>query len=168
MGLLSRVLSRQFAYRLYCTSAHIPKGFWWLKEGKLAALAKPKARTDMEYLKNNGVTHLVSLTDKVPDFHGVDVKSIHMPVEGGGVPSVQQAEEFYDLVEGIGGDGGSVALHCGEGQGRASILLACYAVKADSISAEEAIQKIRKERPGAIATEDRESRVKEYENSLKI
>lgn len=106
MSLFSRVVSRQFACRLYCSSTQIPKGFWWLKDGKLAGLAKPKAKSDLEYLKNNGVTHLVSLTETVPEFQGVDVQSIHMPVQGGGVPTVQQAHEFYDVVEKIAGDGG--------------------------------------------------------------
>lgn len=60
----------------------------------------------------------------------------------------------------------AVALHCGEGQGRASILMACYAVKAFDIDADEAIEKIRKERPGAIASEERVNRVKEYADSI--
>jgi len=106
MSLFTRLVSSPFAYRFYCTSGQLPKGFWWLKQGRIAGLAKPKAKSDLEYLKKSGVTHLVSLTESVPDFHGVDVKSIHMPVQGGGVPSVKQAHEFYDLVERIGSDGG--------------------------------------------------------------
>lgn len=98
-------LSR-IARRLYSSAAEIPKGFWWLKDGKLAAVSKPKVKSDLEYLKNNGVTHLVSLTEKVPDFHGVDLTSVHMPVEGGGMNSIEQANDFYKLVEDVSGTGG--------------------------------------------------------------
>ncbi|XP_031565973.1 dual specificity protein phosphatase 23-like [Actinia tenebrosa] len=157
----------RIARRLYSSAAEIPKGFWWLKYGELAAVSKPKAKSDLEYLKNNGVTHLVSLTETVPDFHGVDLTSVHMPVENGGMNSIEQANDFYKLVEQVGANGGSVALHCGEGQGRASVLLACYAVKADSLKAEEAIQRIRQNRPNAISNEERENLVKAYEKSLK-
>jgi len=45
--------------------------------------------------------------------------------------------------------------------------MACYAVKAFNIGANEAIEKIRKERPGAIATEERVNRVKEYAESIR-
>lgn len=106
MSFLNRFVNTKLTYRLYCLSSQIPKGFWWLKQGKLAGLAKPKTKSDLELLKNNGVTHLVSLTEKVPDFHGVDMVSVHMSVPGGGIPTVQQAHEFYDIVEKVGANGG--------------------------------------------------------------
>ena len=57
-----------------------PRNFSWLEEGKIAALAFPDKREDLEFLVNAGVRYLVTLTkelkpqlEEVPALIGVDI-----------------------------------------------------------------------------------------------
>ena len=61
--------------------------------------------------------------------------------------------------------GQAVAVHCGAGLGRTGTLVACYLV-AGGLSAEEAIAKVRRLRPGSIETLEQEAAVRTFEESL--
>lgn len=57
-----------------------PRNFSWLENGKIAALAFPDKRQDLEFLANNGIRYLVTLTkefkpqvEQVPALIGVDI-----------------------------------------------------------------------------------------------
>lgn len=57
-----------------------PRNFSWLEHGKIAALAFPEKREDLEFLVNEGVRYLVTLTkelkprlEEVPALIGVDI-----------------------------------------------------------------------------------------------
>ena len=53
-------------------------------------------------------------------------------------------------------------MHCRMGMGKTGSMLACYLAKCKKLNAEEAIQEIRKLRPGSIETEDQEKVVTEF------
>jgi len=61
----------------------------------------------------------------------------------------------------------AVMVHCAAGMGRAGTILACYFVKYKKFSADEAIKKIRKERPGSIQSEVQELAIGFYEKHIK-
>ena len=59
-----------------------------------------------------------------------------------------------------------VLVHCLAGMGRTGVVLACYLVKYQNISADEATQKIRDERPGSIQSYSQEEIIFRFEKSL--
>jgi len=59
-----------------------------------------------------------------------------------------------------------VLVHCLAGMGRTGVVLACYLVKYQNMSADEATQKIREERPGSIQSYPQEEIIFRFEKSL--
>ena len=61
----------------------------------------------------------------------------------------------------------AVMVHCAAGMGRAGTVLACYFVKYKKFSADDAIKKIRDERPGSIQSEVQELAMGFYEKHVR-
>ena len=57
---------------------------------------------------------------------------------------------------------GKAAVHCHAGLGRTGVLIACYIIFAERISANEAIRKVRKPRPPSIQTREQINCVKDF------
>jgi atypical dual specificity phosphatase len=57
-------------------------------------------------------------------------------------------------------------VHCLAGLGRTGTLLACYLVKHQKMLADDAIQKIREERPGSIQSFPQEEMIFQFAKSL--
>jgi atypical dual specificity phosphatase len=64
-------------------------------------------------------------------------------------------------------DNQAVMVHCAAGMGRAGTILACYLVKYKKYSSEDAIKKIRKERPGSIQSEIQELAITFYQKHVR-
>ena len=60
-----------------------------------------------------------------------------------------------------------VLVHCLAGMGRTGVILACYLIKYQKMSASEATEKIREERPGSIQSYPQEEIIFRFEKSLK-
>ena len=59
-----------------------------------------------------------------------------------------------------------VMVHCLAGMGRTGTLLACYLIKHQKMSADDAIQKVREERPGSIQSYPQEEMIFQFAKSL--
>jgi len=57
-------------------------------------------------------------------------------------------------------------VHCAAGLGRAGTILACYFIKYMKCTAEEAINKVREQRPGSIQSETQELAITFYEKHI--
>ncbi len=57
-------------------------------------------------------------------------------------------------------------VHCAAGIGRTGTILACYLIKYKKNSAKDAIEKVRKKRPGSIQSERQELVVGLYEKHV--
>src|SRR5690606_12125222 len=94
------------------------------------------------------------------------LRYMHIPVPDFHAPETGQANEFVDFVKGCRKDGLSVAVHCRGGYGRTGTLIACYLI-ANGMTAKQAIDLVRKRRPGSIETAGQEKFLTGYEKSLK-
>lgn len=78
-----------------------PSNFSWLLAGRIAALAFPEKKEELEFLVDQGVKYLVTLTaemkpriEEVPALVGVDIS-----VEDFGTFSMEQVQKFIEICE---------------------------------------------------------------------
>ena len=77
------------------------------------------------------------------------LRQLHLPVRDFAAPAPAQLDAGVQAIEAeLRGDG-AVAVHCRAGLGRTGTLLACYLI-AQGLSAERAIARVRRCRPGSI------------------
>ncbi|MDE1724910.1 MAG: dual specificity protein phosphatase family protein, partial [Thaumarchaeota archaeon] len=98
---------------------------------------------------------------------GKNVKYLHVPTEDFSAPDMQQIDEAVEFIQTRIVNNEPVMVHCAAGIGRTGTILACYLVKYHKISAKDAIQKVRKERPGSIQSESQEIAIGLYYKFLK-
>ncbi|MFQ5963763.1 MAG: dual specificity protein phosphatase 23 [Candidatus Scalinduaceae bacterium] len=142
------------------------KNFSWLIEGEIAGMAKPASSVvDFEFLKDNDIEAIVSLTEfplnkSLVEEFGFETK--HIPIKDFETPSMEQIENFLNFAKKIRTDRKKLVVHCDAGIGRTGTMLACYLVS-KGFSAANAIEEVRRKRPGSIETIEQESIVLEYE-----
>ncbi|XP_072774491.1 dual specificity protein phosphatase 23 [Taeniopygia guttata] len=138
-----------------------PPNFSWVVEGRLAGLAMPREPGHYRYLRDLGVRHLVSLSERAPPHHGCcpQIRLHRFPVADFTPPSPEQIRSFLSIVEEANGRGEAVAVHCMLGHGRTGTLLACYLCQEQHLPAADAIREIRRLRPGSIETPEQEQAV---------
>uniref|UniRef100_A0A8B9NYI8 Dual specificity protein phosphatase 23 n=1 Tax=Apteryx owenii TaxID=8824 RepID=A0A8B9NYI8_APTOW len=146
-----------------------PPNFSWVVRGRLAGLAMPREPGHYQFLVGQGVRHLVSLTERAPPHHGScpELQLHRLRVADFSPPTHEQIQSFLHLVEEANGKGEAVAVHCLLGNGRTGTMLACYLVKALKMSGIDAIQEIRRLRPGAIETHEQEKAVIQFYQRIK-
>lgn len=147
----------------------MPKNFSWLLPDEIAGMARPASSVyDFEFLKEWGIDAIVSLTEHplqkalIEEF-GFEYK--HVPVEDLTAPSLQQIDEFVEFTTRMKALGKKVVVHCEAGIGRTGTMLACYLVH-KGYKAMEAIEEVRRKRPGSIETPEQEEIVKRYSRKL--
>ena len=145
-----------------------PYKFSWLIENKLAGSSIPTSIDEVQWVIEQGVKSIVTVKEEPLDDDWVkDVNYLHVYSNDMSVP------EFDDLVSAIDfmhrriTNNEPVMVHCLAGMGRTGTLLACYLVKYQKMSADDAIQKVREERPGSIQSYPQEEMIFRFENSLK-
>ncbi|XP_064355010.1 dual specificity protein phosphatase 23 [Dromaius novaehollandiae] len=146
-----------------------PPNFSWVARGRLAGLAMPRQPGHYQFLLGQGVRHLVSLTERAPPHHGScpGLQLHRLRVPDFSPPTHEQIQSFLHLVEEANSKGEAVAVHCLLGNGRTGTMLACYLVKAQKMSGIDAIQEIRRLRPGAIETYEQEKAVIQFYQRIK-
>ena len=145
-----------------------PTNFSWLIEEKLAGSGMPTSFDEFDWIVNQGVKSIVTMTENaLPENWVKDIGYLHVPTPDLTAPDMEEIDTAVDFIyEQIRNDQ-SVMVHCAAGMGRAGTILACYFVKYQKFSADEAIKKIRKERPGSIQSEVQEIAIGFYEKHVK-
>ena len=141
-----------------------PNGFTWIDKSLLAALACPDSLEDLAWLRKQGIEVLLSLTEDPPRRDWVNDAGLlvmHVPVEDMEAPTQGQLDRCVSAIERANGQGMGVAVHCGAGLGRTGVILAAYFV-AKGVSAQNAIGKVRRLRPGSIETDEQADAVVEF------
>ena len=83
-----------------------------------------------------------------------------------GVPQFDDLTNAVDFIHDRLNDKEPVMVHCLAGLGRTGTILACYFIKYQKMSADDAIQKVREERPGSIQSFSQEEIIFQFEKSL--
>jgi atypical dual specificity phosphatase len=141
-----------------------PYSFSWIEKPQLAALGRPESLEDMEWLRRQGIDLLISLTEDPPFSRWVNEAGlllVHVPVVDMQAPTQAQLTRCLSSIAKAHEKHMGVAVHCGAGLGRTGVVLACYFVSG-GVSAEDAIARIRRLRPGSIETEEQADAVREF------
>ena len=144
-----------------------PDNFSWIIEGKLAGSAIPTSIDEVEWVIDQGVKSIVTIREEPLDSdYTNNVNYLHVHSNDMGVP------EFDDLVKTVNFihdrivNDEPVMVHCLAGLGRRGTILACYLIKYKKMSADDAIQKVRDERPGSIQSFSQEEIIFQFAKSL--
>lgn len=141
-----------------------PQGFSWVEKPLLAALGRPSDADDMAWLRHQGVELLIALTEDPPRRDWVNDAGLlvmHVPVVDMEAPTQAQLDRCVSAIERANGRSMGVAVHCGAGLGRTGVILAGFLV-AQGLSAQNAIAKVRRLRPGSVETDEQAEAVVEF------
>ena len=145
-----------------------PTNFSWLIDEKLAGSGIPTSLDEFEWLLTQGVKSIVTMTEKsLPGDWTQKIDYLHIPTADFHAPNMEEIDSAVEFIQNQIQNNQSVMVHCAAGLGRAGTILACYFVKYKKFTANEAIKKIRKERPGSIQSEVQELAIGFYEKHVK-
>ena len=144
-----------------------PDNFSWLIEGKLAGSAIPTSKDEIKWLQEQGVKSIVTIREVPLDDDWVDkMKYLHVLSDDMGVPSFDDLKNSVEYVRERIQNNEPVMVHCLAGLGRTGTILACYLIKYEKMSAENAIQHVREKRHGSIQSFVQEEMIFQYEKAL--
>nr|CAI5861571.1 unnamed protein product [Callosobruchus analis] len=134
-------------------------------------MACPSTPSEIRYLVENGIQHLVTLsTDMEPPMDDDSIRDIIrwtvIPVVEFEPPTLHDMQKFIAICEQYAGRA-AVGVHCRMGKGRTGVMLACYLVRFQGLSPDRAITEVRLKRPGSIETYQQEVAVKLYHDFLR-
>jgi atypical dual specificity phosphatase len=144
-----------------------PDKFSWIIEKKLAGSAIPTSIDEVQWLIEQGVKSIVTIREEpLADNWINDMNYLHVMSNDMGVPEFNDLIHAVDFIHRRITNNEPVLVHCLAGLGRTGTILSCYLVKYQNTSAEEAIRKIREERPGSIQSYPQEEIIFQFEKSL--
>jgi len=145
-----------------------PTNFSWLIEEKLAGSGMPTTFDELDWVLKQGVKSIVTMTEnELPESWTEDVKYLHVPTSDLTAPDMDKIDTAVDFIYERINNKEAVMVHCAAGMGRTGTVLACYLVKYHKHSAKDAIDKLRKKRPGSIQSETQEIAIRLYEKHVK-
>ena len=145
-----------------------PDNFSWIIEKKLAGSAIPTSKEEVDWLKEEGVKSIVTIREQPLDENWVDgIKYLHVHSNDMGVPEFDDLVNSVDFIHSRIMANEPVMVHCLAGLGRTGTILACYLIKYQNTSADDAIQKIRKERHGSIQSFSQEEMIFRFEKFVR-
>jgi atypical dual specificity phosphatase len=160
------------AAREYMSDSFGPRGFLWLKKGRLAGTPRPGVFHELDYdlkaLQRVGVTCLVTLTERAPEVeemghYGID--NIWSPIKDMEAPSITQAAALCKQIEARLQQQAVVAVHCRAGLGRTGTLLAAYLIW-EGAEALGALETVRRVEPRWVQSEEQVAFLERFSSAL--
>ncbi len=136
--------------------------FSWVVDGRVGGMARPWPR-DVPWLREQGVTAILSLTEVMPDLPGFEI--LRLPVVDMTSPTLEQLHTAVGFMREVVAKGGAVVAHCTAGMGRTGTILAAYLVS-EGLPVDEALRRIRALRPGSVETPEQEDILATYAAAL--
>ena len=166
------------AYRwMYGRVADRPTNFSWVIDGKLAGSGLPMTYSQFFWLIKHGIKTIITVrevplplnwfTDSINNIDRDNINYLHLRVEDFGAPSIEEIDSTVEYIQHQTDNRKPVMVHCAAGKGRTGTVLAAYLLKNENLTADQAIKKIRKLRPGSIQSNIQEMTISMYENYLK-
>ena len=157
-----------FWRKIHGRIAKRPTNFSWLLENKLAGSGMPTSYEEINWVTKRGIRSIVTMTEQgLPDSWVQGLEYLHLPTEDLSAPDIEKIAAAVDFIDEKIRNGEPVMVHCAAGIGRTGTILACYLIKYQKMSAKDAIEKVREERPGSIQSESQEIAVSTFEKFLK-
>ena len=157
-----------FWRKIYGKVTKKPTNFSWLIDNKLAGSGMPTTINEINWILNQGVKSIITMTENaLPESWVKDTKYLHVPTEDLSAPDIEKIDEAVDFIHERINNNEPVMVHCAAGIGRTGTVLACYLIKYQKYSAKNAIEKVRKERPGSIQSERQEIVIELYEKHVR-
>ncbi|AAY79941.1 protein-tyrosine phosphatase family protein [Sulfolobus acidocaldarius] len=138
---------------------------YWVKKHVIGGSAIPYTQDEIIGWINEGVKRVLVLPEEfeideawgsleyyISVLKSFNIEYLYSPIPDGRAPSENQFLEIYKWLR---KDKGNL-VHCVGGIGRTGTILASYLVLEENMSAEEAIEEVRRVRPGAVQTYEQE------------
>jgi atypical dual specificity phosphatase len=141
-----------------------PRGFSWIEKPLVAALARPGGVEDLQWLREQGIEVLLSLTeDRLERSWGDEAGLLvyHEPLEDMEPPTQEQLDRCVSAINRALEKSMGIAVHCGAGLGRTGVVLAAWLVTR-GMTASSAIARVRKLRPHSIETTEQAEAVEHF------
>jgi len=141
-----------------------PDNFSWIIEEKLAGSAIPTSKEEVDWVKQEGVKSIVTIREEPLEDEWIkDINYLHVNSNDMGVPEFNDLVFAIDFIRRRIEENKPVMVHCLAGLGRTGTLLACYLIKYENMSADDAVQKVREERPGSIQSFSQEEIIHKFQ-----
>ena len=145
-----------------------PDNFSWIIEEKLAGSAIPTSKEEIDWIKQEGVKSIVTIREEPLEDEWIkDVNYLHVHSNDMGIPEFSDLVNSVDFIHQRITNDEPVMVHCLAGLGRTGTILACYLIKYEDMTADDAIQKVRRERHGSIQSFSQEEIIFRFEKFVR-
>lgn len=156
--------------KVYDAFFHRPMNFSFVDD-YVSGSGRIMSKRDIEWLGQKGIKAIISLTETpVPrEWLEPGTEYLHVPVINHRAPTQNQLGTCVDFIMSNIKRQKKTHLHCAAGKGRTGTIIAAYICAGDNVSAEVAIDRIRRKRPGSVEKDPKsgqEGAVFEFEKLL--
>jgi atypical dual specificity phosphatase len=128
-----------------------PTFFTWVRESRLAASGRPYSKSQVDWLRDNGVTAILTLTEEpLPSEWTRGLATRHISLEDHAALSPSQMRVGAEYIATALSDGKVVLVHCLAGKGRTGCVLAAYLMAYEGKTGRQAIDELRSIRGGSV------------------
>jgi atypical dual specificity phosphatase len=128
-----------------------PTFFTWVREARLAASGRPYSKRQVDWLRANGVTAILTLTEQpLPGDWTRGLETHHISLNDHAALTPHQMTLGADYIASALSRGKVVLVHCLAGKGRTGCVLSAYLMSYEGKTARQAIDELRSIRGGSV------------------